>query len=92
MALLPGLHPILIIGELELLCRDTGSLLAYCRAEQPDVPILMLAAALPDSPPDVEAGMAGFLLKPIDPGKFCAAVNRVITRAARVRGHSAPRP
>jgi DNA-binding NtrC family response regulator len=88
MALLPGWHPVLIVSDLRVLASDAGSLLAYCRTEHPDVPILMLAHELPDAPPEVESGMAGFLLKPIDAGKFCSAVSRVIARAAHTRDRS----
>jgi CheY-like chemotaxis protein len=75
-------RPVLLVSDLRLLIANAGSFLAYCRSAFPDVPILMLGDEVPDAPPDIEAGMAGFLLKPIDPGKFCVAVCRMIGRAA----------
>jgi CheY-like chemotaxis protein len=91
-ALLAKIRPVLIVCDLRLLMADTGSLLAYCRSEFHDVPILMLGNEVPDAPPNIETGMAGFLLNPIDPGKFCAAVCRVIARAAMRTAGARHRP
>jgi PAS domain S-box-containing protein len=55
----------------------------------PDVIVLTGYAGLPSALAAVDAGAAGYLVKPVDAGRLCALVGRALDRRRRLREHAA---
>jgi CheY-like chemotaxis protein len=70
-------HPALVISDLEMPISDGWDVLAYCHAQHPDMPVLIISGAALGQRPEIECWAAGFLLKPFSLARFRAEVQRL---------------
>lgn len=75
-------HPALVISDLEMPFCDGWEVLAYCHAQYPEIPVLIVSGAAWGLRPEVERWAAGFLPKPFHLGQFRAAIHRLLRQAA----------
>ena len=82
-ALIAHEHPALVITDLEMPVCDGWSVLTYCRAQQPNTPVLIMSGVALGRRLDIECLAAGFLAKPLDLARFRAEVHRLVGRTAQ---------
>lgn len=81
--LLQAEHPTLIISDLNMPLINGWELLAFCHAHHPDIPVLVISGEDLGKHPEIERWAAGFVAKPFDSKRFQAAVDQLISPAAR---------
>ena len=74
--------PALVISDLEMPVNDGWELLAFCHAQHPGLPVLIVSGATPGRRPEIESWASGFLAKPFDLPRFRSEVERLVARVA----------
>jgi CheY-like chemotaxis protein len=75
-------HPALVITDLEMPVCDGWSLLTFCHAKHPELPVLICSGSAIGKQPQVEGWAAGYLPKPFDVEMLRTEVQRLISQAA----------
>jgi CheY-like chemotaxis protein len=75
-------HPVLVISDLEMPICDGWSLLAYCHAEHPELPVLITSGNALGRRPEIECWASAGLQKPFGVAEFHAEVQRLVHKAA----------
>jgi len=75
-------HPDLVISDLEMPGGDGWDVLAYCHAQRPSLPVLIVSSATFGRRPDVESWAAGYLPKPLNLIHFHEEIQRLLSPVA----------
>jgi DNA-binding NtrC family response regulator len=75
-------HPVLVISDLEMPVCDGWEMLAYCHAQHPGLPVLIVSGADWGKRPEIERWAAGFIPKPFPVERFRTEIERLVCLAA----------
>lgn len=76
-------HPTLIITDLNMPLCDGWELLAFCHANHPEIPVLIVSGESLGRHPEIEQWASAFVSKPFDSRRFRSEVERCMSLAAR---------
>lgn len=75
-------YPDLVITDLEMPHGNGWDLLAYCRAQHPSLPVLIVSSYALGRRPEIESWAVGYLAKPLNLVQFHEEIERLLVRAA----------